>query len=230
MFYIEKDNKIVLFDTDKQKLTDTLALMPQYAGLEIQETERPIVNFEFADTEEYLSKALADAKIKKYKEANEGAKAYLESGNALYEFVREFEGSSDVQPAILSESVEPQDFQTLKQVQGDSKIYHIEATDGNIAKLSAYALSFVTGALSAEDTVSWNTKEDETVELNQQELSQVLTGIGQVQAQVWTVKFPDYVAQIEAATTVDDVNAIVVDYYSHSEAEPKNLNNEESEV
>lgn len=196
MFYIEKDNKIVLFDENEQKLADTMAFMPQYAGLEIRETDRPIVDFQFADTEEYISKTLADAKTAKYKEANEGAKAYLESGNALYELE---EGK------------------------------HIEATDGNIAKLSAYALSFVTGALSADDTVSWNTKEDETVQLNQQELSQVLTGIGQVQSQVWTVKFPAYVAQIEAASTADEVEAIEVDYNGHFETEPNNLN-EESEV
>lgn len=53
MFYIEQDNKIVLFDEDKQKLQNTLLFMPQYAGLEIKETTRPIVDFQFADTDEY---------------------------------------------------------------------------------------------------------------------------------------------------------------------------------
>lgn len=53
MFYIEQDNKIVLFDKDKQKLIDTQLFMPQYAGLEIKETTRPIEDFQFADTEEY---------------------------------------------------------------------------------------------------------------------------------------------------------------------------------
>lgn len=53
MFYIEQDNQIVLFDKDKQKLIDTLLFMPQYNGLEIKETQRPIVDFQFADTEEY---------------------------------------------------------------------------------------------------------------------------------------------------------------------------------
>lgn len=53
MFYIEQDNQIVLFDEDKQKLQNTILFMPQYAGLEIKETTRPIVDFQFADTEEY---------------------------------------------------------------------------------------------------------------------------------------------------------------------------------
>lgn len=56
MFYIEQDNKIVLFDEDKEKLQNTLPFMPQYQDLEIKETTRPIDNFEFADTEEYIAK------------------------------------------------------------------------------------------------------------------------------------------------------------------------------
>lgn len=58
MFYIEDNNKIVLFDDDKQKLQNTIAHMPQYQGLEIQETDRPIVDYQFADTEEYLLKQI----------------------------------------------------------------------------------------------------------------------------------------------------------------------------
>ena len=54
-YYIEKDNQILLFDTDKTKIETTLKFTPQYVGLEILETERPIVDFKFADTEEYLS-------------------------------------------------------------------------------------------------------------------------------------------------------------------------------
>lgn len=53
MYYIEQDNKILLFDKDKQKLQNTILFMPQYQGLEIKETERPIVDFQFADTPEY---------------------------------------------------------------------------------------------------------------------------------------------------------------------------------
>lgn len=56
MFYIEKDNKIVLFNEDKNKLQKTISFMPQYKELEIKETDRPIENFEFADTPEYIAK------------------------------------------------------------------------------------------------------------------------------------------------------------------------------
>ena len=54
-YYIEQGNKIVLFHTDKTKLEKTLKFMPQYKGLEIKETQRPIENFEWADTPEYIA-------------------------------------------------------------------------------------------------------------------------------------------------------------------------------
>lgn len=89
---------------------------------------------------------------------------------------------------------------------------HIEATDGNIAKFTAYALAYITGQLQPTDTVVWNTKEDETVELNQEQVVAILNGLGQVQAYVWAVKFPYYISLIEQAETVEEVNAIVIDY------------------
>lgn len=48
MFYIEDNNKIVLFDDDKQRLQDTIAFtMPQYQGLEIKEVEEGYVIYDF---------------------------------------------------------------------------------------------------------------------------------------------------------------------------------------
>lgn len=176
MFYIQQDEKIVLFDKNKQRLQNTISFMPQYEGLKILETERPIVNFEFADTPEYTEEQLNIAKTDKYNEINNGARTYLESGEALFEIE---EGK------------------------------HIEATDGNIAKLSAYALSFMTGVQSE---VYWNTKEDETIALTQEQLTQALIGLGEVQATVWNVKFPYYLKLLENATTVEEINAINVDY------------------
>lgn len=89
---------------------------------------------------------------------------------------------------------------------------HIEATDGNIAKMTAYALAYVTGQLQPEDTVVWNTKEDETVELNQAQIVSILNGLGQVQAVVWSVQYPAYIKAIDEAETVEEVEAIVIDY------------------
>ena len=47
MFYIENENKIVLFDEDKQRLQNTIAFMPQYEGLEIKEVEEGYVIYDF---------------------------------------------------------------------------------------------------------------------------------------------------------------------------------------
>ena len=52
-YYIEKDNKIVLFNTNKQILQNDFIVHLEYANLEIQETEREIIlldnEFVFAD-------------------------------------------------------------------------------------------------------------------------------------------------------------------------------------
>lgn len=54
MFYIQDNNKIVLCDNDKQKLLDTIAFMPQYAGLNVQELPEGYVieDFELMTIEE----------------------------------------------------------------------------------------------------------------------------------------------------------------------------------
>ena len=58
-YYVEQNGVIKLFDTDKQKIKDTLLFMPELQGLEIKETQRPIVlsddcsGFVFADTQQY---------------------------------------------------------------------------------------------------------------------------------------------------------------------------------
>ena len=180
-YYISTDNRIVLMDENKKRLEDTLLFMPQLAGCEVLETEKAIIerNGEFVFEDDVAEELLLEAKAAKYKEANDGARAYLESGEALYEL------------------------ETGK---------NIEATDGNIGKLSAYALGFITGQLGAGDVVYWNTKEDETIALTQEQLGNALAGLGAVQAEVWNVKFPAYLARIEACTSADEVRGIVVDY------------------
>ena len=47
MFYIQQDEKIVLFDENKETLQNTIAFMPQYEGLEIKEVEEGYVIYDF---------------------------------------------------------------------------------------------------------------------------------------------------------------------------------------
>ena len=115
----------------------------------------------------------------KYDEANVGAKAFLESGKALYEFV----------PGK-----------------------HIEAFEGNMSKMTGYLLAFEAGIYQPTDTVIWVTKEDEIVHLTKEQVADILMGIGKVQAVVWSMQFPAYVAAIEAARTIEEINSIKIEY------------------
>ena len=59
MFYIENNNKILLFDDDKQRLQNTIAFTtPQFQGLEIKEVEEGYViyNLELMTVEEMKEK------------------------------------------------------------------------------------------------------------------------------------------------------------------------------
>lgn len=60
MFYIKYENKIVLFDEDKQRLQNTIVFMPQYQGLEVKEVEEGYViyDFELMTIEEMEAKQL----------------------------------------------------------------------------------------------------------------------------------------------------------------------------
>lgn len=85
----------------------------------------------------------------------------------------------------------------------------IEATDGNIGKMTAYALAFQTGTV---DKVYWTTKEDNVLELNADDILTILTGLGEIQSEIWNIKFVAYKTAIEQATTVEQVENIVIDY------------------
>ena len=47
MFYIQQDEKIVLFDENLETLQNTIAFMPQYQGLEVKEVEEGYVIYDF---------------------------------------------------------------------------------------------------------------------------------------------------------------------------------------
>lgn len=54
MFYIEKDNKIVISDSDLERLKRTLKFMPEFKDSDIKETDKEIVNGLFTDSEQYF--------------------------------------------------------------------------------------------------------------------------------------------------------------------------------
>lgn len=80
-YYIEQDGQIKLHDTDRNRLVTTLKFTPQYKGLEIKETDRPIENCEWADTPEYIAK--------KHRQDLENQVASLEASTGLIRPMRE---------------------------------------------------------------------------------------------------------------------------------------------
>ena len=98
---------------------------------------------------------------------------------------------------------------------------HIEATDGNIGKFTAYLIGF---EKEIYETVRWNTKEDENVELNAEQVAYILQGLANVQSDVWTWKYPVLLKSIEIAKTIEEVEAIIIDYSENK------ANEEEKEV
>lgn len=188
-YYIEKENKIVLFDTNKQKLISTLGFMPQYKGLEIQETENEIINYndELVFASDVQEELLSNAKEAKIQEATDKA----------YQFENKY-GLIKVN-ATTAETQE-------------AGLFHIEATLTNNIKLSAYAQS-----IDDTSTLPWNTKENINILLNKTACETLTSLMSQLNAKLWTVDFPTYLAQIDAAQTVDEVNAINIEYQSPQE-------------
>lgn len=92
----------------------------------------------------------------------------------------------------------------------------IEATDGNIGKMTAYALGFQTGTI---EVVYWTSKEDNVLALNAEDVLRILTGLGEIQSAIWNLQFVAYKTAIEDASTVEQVEAIVIDYIQPIEGE-----------
>ena len=165
-YYIEKDNKIIFVDTDLQRLQDTIIGQ----DLTILETERPIVNFEFADTPEYIAEELAKAKEAKMQENATKRDEHLLAG-VVY-----------------------------KDVLFDSD------TDQKI-NLQSYVPN-----MSDTDTVIWFGKDNQPLECTREDLMAIGGLIRDLTVQVWSVKNPAYVEAINNATTMEELNAINIDY------------------
>lgn len=99
-----------------------------------------------------------------------------------------------------------------------SELYHIEATLTNNIKLSAYAQS-----LDETSVLPWNTKENVNVLLNKAACTALTSLMSQLNAKLWTVDFPTFLAQIEAAQSVEDVEAIEIVYPNPQEVIDVNI-------
>lgn len=69
-YYIEKDNEIKLFDTDKTRLENTLIFMPELQGLEVKST-----------TDVTLLKPLEEFKKEKLQELDQKSSAFEQTEN-----------------------------------------------------------------------------------------------------------------------------------------------------
>lgn len=172
-------------------------------GLRIEETSAALYALEawelldgdrvIDNTESYKTEQLTKAKDAKTQEATD--KAY----------------SFESKDALITVSA-------TNMMSRSSETYHIEATLTNNIKLSAYAQS-----LDETSVLPWNTKENINVLLNKAACT-TLTGLmSQLNAKLWTVDFPTFLAQIEAAQTVEDVEAIEIVYPNPQEVIDVNI-------
>ena len=106
MFYIIKDEKIVLFDEDKQKLQDTIAFMPQYEGLEIKEVQEGYViyDFELMTVEEKEEKEAQKERECRNQEIDEKVKELSEM--ATVEMIKNNKENVDTYCSIINSLIE----------------------------------------------------------------------------------------------------------------------------
>ena len=200
-YYIEKDGNIVLYDNNKQQLLNTLPFFPGYEGIEVQETEREIIrrNDGFVFADEVAQELIQEAKNAKTQEATDEAYSFEEKDALI--------------------TVNATNLKTRA-----SGVYHIEGNLTNNIKMSAYA-----SALDDTTIVPWNTKENVNILLNKAACQTLTSLMSQLNAKLWTVDFPAYLAQIDACETVDEVGAINIEYQSPSEVVDININPPETQ-
>lgn len=188
--------------TNKQR-ADFIVEHNHNNGLTIQETDTALYALEawellegdtvIDNTQAYEAEQLAKAKESKVQEATD--KAY----------------SFEEKDALIT--VSASNFKTRA-----SGIYHIEGNLTNNIKMSAYA-----STLGDTTVVPWNTKENVNILLNKTACETLTSLMSQLNAKLWTVDFPTYLAQIEACQTADEVNSINIEYQNPKEVVDINI-------
>ena len=182
--------------TDKQR-ADFIVAYNHQQGLTIEETDTALYALEawellegdtvIDNTQAYEAEQLLKAKESKTQEATD--KAY----------------SFEEKDALVT--VNATNLKTRA-----SGIYHIEGNLTNNIKMSAYA-----STLDDTTVVPWNTKENVNILLNKTACQTLTSLMSRMNAKLWTVDFPTYLAQIEAAATAQEVNAIEIVYENPQE-------------
>ena len=135
-YYIEENNKIILFDFDKDKLKNTLKkYIPKYSDFEIKETKKEIVEFEgeFAFKEEVEHKLLLEKKEEKQKENIQKAKMAIENGYVSFKNA-EFETNAQTVGDLLASMLltKEANLESYPWLSKDDKIVELEAEDFGI--------------------------------------------------------------------------------------------------
>ena len=189
-YYIEKDGDIVLADKDKSKLQTTLKFTPQFKGLEIKQTEKEIIlkDGKYCFLEDIQDELLQEAKALKIQEASDKAFEYRNKTGLI---------SFDGRPVALPLA----EGQTTLTV-------HTELL--NQDDMFQRVVGFQQGIFQ-EDQI-YNTKEDIPVYINAQEAQAIYFAIVARAQKLWVEDYMTYRSLIEACTTPEEVNAIVIDY------------------
>ena len=189
-YYIDKDGDIVLADKNKSKIQTTLKFTPQFKGLEIKETEKEIIlkDGKYRFLEDIQDELLQEAKALKIQEASDKAFEYRNKTGLI-----SFDGRPIAMP--LAEG------QTTLTV-------HTELL--NQDDMFQRVVGFQQGIFT-EDQI-YNTKEDIPVYINAQEAQAIYFAIVARAQKLWVEDYMTYRSMIEACTTPEEVNAIVIDY------------------
>ena len=189
-YYIEKDGDIVLADKNKSKIQTTLKFTPQFKSLEIKETEKEIIlkDGKYCFLDDIQDELLQEAKALKIQEASDKAFEYRNKTGLI-----SFDGRPVALPLAEGETTLTVHTELLNQ---DDMFQRI--------------VGFQQGIFQ-EDQI-YNTKEDIPVYINAQEAQAIYFAIVARAQKLWVEDYMTYRSLIEACTTLEEVNAIVIDY------------------
>ena len=189
-YYIEKDGDIVLADKNKSKIQTTLKFTPQFKSLEIKETEKEIIlkDGKYCFLDDIQDELLQEAKALKIQEASDKAFEYRNKTGLI-----SFDGRPVALPLAEGETTLTVHTELLNQ-------------DDMFQRVVGFAQG-----IFQEDQI-YNTKEDIPVYINAQEAQAIYFAIVARAQKLWVEDYMTYRSLIEACTTLEEVNAIVIDY------------------